>query len=270
MILLLRVIFSPFTVFITSPFSFIISLWNLRIFGNGNWGDYLGFSFNGVNKLFYWTCAETLYKYGRRGISPYVGDGNYELSRWFFYSLPSLYIFRVASNLSVFFTLVSLSLSYFICLRYSTLFLVCLAVFSSLFSPIMYMNFVRQNYNAIGWMSFPLFLFYVYEKNVILSSLFLILSSFGGITQVFVGNIFLFAFVFSSGWYEGLISLLPANVKIITHFFPVLETYIEGKEKRMQGGKNKSSLSKTLEKIFSISQGVGFLGKEKTKYNACH
>jgi len=249
--------FYPILLLLTSPFVLILSLFNLRVLGNGRWGDFCMFtSVHGINRLYVLSSAIALYRYGRRGRCPYLGDGDFELSRWFFYSLPSLYIFSIAPNISVVFGLFFLVLSHFIWIKDTNLHVLLSVFFLSPISSLFYANMVLQNYNILGWMFYPPFIYGLLTKNLLISSVFFFLSSFGGATQVFVGNIICILYSIYSGWYEGIVCVLPANLKFLMHFFPMLST------------ENKSSTynkRKIPDFILYPLRGIGFV-RGKTKY----
>ena len=60
----------------------------------GRWSNYSNYRpWYGVNGLFYWTMAINLDRYSRKGVSPYVGQGNYKLGNWWQISLLSSYLY---------------------------------------------------------------------------------------------------------------------------------------------------------------------------------
>ena len=94
---MVRLLFYPLTVLVTTPVRLAQTLWACRVLADGRWGNYPHFTATtGLSYLFYWRRAINLYRFGRAGASPYLGVGKYRLSRCFFYPLPSLYAYWAA------------------------------------------------------------------------------------------------------------------------------------------------------------------------------
>ena len=79
---MMRLLFYPVTQIIVTPIRLVQLLLNSLVLLRGQWGDYSGFvPQTAFNVIFYWTRALNIFKYGRKGRSPYIGWGDYPLAR---------------------------------------------------------------------------------------------------------------------------------------------------------------------------------------------
>ncbi|MDH4318932.1 MAG: hypothetical protein OEV64_11115, partial [Desulfobulbaceae bacterium] len=84
----------PIVLLFWMPYRLLVTLWNARVLANGRWSEYNRFkAVSGINSLFYWTIAYNIDRYGRSGISPHIGLGNFQLAKMFHVSLPSIYAY---------------------------------------------------------------------------------------------------------------------------------------------------------------------------------
>jgi hypothetical protein len=133
---------------------------------------------------------------------------------------------------------------------------VLLLLILALFSTTFYANiFYRQNYNVLGWFFFPAALFGLLNGQWMLAALAILFASFGSFTVVFLANIIFITLALSSGQVYPIYALIPANIKLILHFYPffsqserfsILTTVMKAiglKEKKV---KYKRSTSKQL------------------------
>lgn len=100
---LVAVLSYPLITLMVTPIRLIQTIWNCRVLAEGkNWKNYPHFSsFMSLNNLFYWSRAMNLYRFGRTGISPYMGNGDYKQTRCFHYSLISLYCYWKAGAVTL-------------------------------------------------------------------------------------------------------------------------------------------------------------------------
>ena len=85
--------FFPLILFATNALRVLKTYYSCTIFFKEDWRNFNRFRpRNGINSLFYLTQAVNLERYGRYGISPYVGTGNYQLSNWWHLSWFSIYL----------------------------------------------------------------------------------------------------------------------------------------------------------------------------------
>ena len=239
----------PIIVIVTTPFRFMQALWNSRILLNGKWGQYNGFSpHRAINSFFYWTQALNIDRFGKNGISHLVGDGNFKLSSWFHLTLFSTYAYWRFGGAVV--PIVGL----FVWLFFHTLWFnyveasVVLAVmFVVMLSSTFYANmFEMQNYNALGWMFFPIGIYGLYTDNYFISALGWFLVSLGSFTAFFIAGVLSFVFALYKASFLPIIAIIPASIKISFHFFPLLKDT------------NISSIFNTLKLIGSTKKKVKY------------
>ena len=146
-----RLFFYPLTALMTTPVRFVQTLWNCRILAKGNWNEYNHFSpYSGLEYLFYWVSHLNLKRYGRKGVSPYIGLGNYPLSRWFFYTKFSLLAYKHASTVVILISMLSWLLSHLVWGVEVDINWLLPALLITLISTTFYANtFALQNYNVL-------------------------------------------------------------------------------------------------------------------------
>ncbi len=241
----IRILFYPLTTLVSTPIRLIQTLWASRTLAEGKWGDYNRFTpHTGLNSLFYWTQAINFYRFGRSGKSPYLGLGNYPLSRWFHNSLPSLYAYWGASCVTVLFSMFGWWLFHLVWLEEPTWLIT--VMFFSLISTTFYANtFSLQNYNALGWLFFPLGLYGLIMEQWEIATIAWLLASFGSFTVVVIGGILSFVVAVHHFQITPLLAMFPAGLKLLTHLFS------------NQGGIQKTFLT--------VAKGLG-LTRKNTKY----
>ena len=84
------------------------------------------------------------------------------------------------------------------------------------------MAFMRQNYNILGWMWFPLALYAVLTGQWVLAALAWVAASMASITVVFVAVPLMIVHALNVGRYEALLVLVPALLKLALHAVPML------------------------------------------------
>lgn len=246
---IIRVLIYPLTSLITTPIRLIQTLWECRLLFYGRWGDYIRFnSYYGLNSLFYWRIALDLYRYGRTGISPNIGLGKYKLARCFHYALPSLYLFKGASTVTVLTSMFLWWLSHLVWMKDCTVEWLIVVMTLSLISTTFYSNiFLMQNYNAVGWIFFPLGLYGLITGHWIVAAVAWFGASFGSITVVFIAGLLSIVYSIKIMNFWPLIAILPAAIKLSTHLFSLLK-----------GGDFKNI-------ILDLIKGIG-LKKTNTRY----
>ncbi|QGY39363.1 hypothetical protein GM415_04250 [Pseudodesulfovibrio cashew] len=220
---LLRLLFYPVIGLVVTPVQLVRSLWNCRELANGKWGDY-GPQFNAsfsINNLWYYTVALNFYRFGRNGRSPQLGLGDYPMSMLYAYSLPSLYAMWqmgcVAALLGMFGWLLAHAVWFGVVGWSWALLVIGLAFISSYF----YVNtFGRQNYNALGWMLFPLGLFAIQQGQWWLAGAAWLAVSFGSsLATIMAGLLSLVLAVWTRDPMP-LYAMVPATLKIGMHLWP--------------------------------------------------
>lgn len=240
---LVKLLFYPFTTFVTTPIRLAQTLWGCRVLLEGKWQNYNCFTpHNGINSLCYWTQALNFYKFGRSGSSPYLGLGNYPMWHFFHNSLVSLYLYWGASTITVLLSMFSGILMHLIWIGSVNTGWVLIIIFLAMISTTFYANtFALQNYNALGWFFLPLGLYGIYTENWIIAGVAWFFASFGSFTVVFLGGILSFVVAVTTWNLFPLFAILPAGLKLVTHFYPFLAQ-----------GNLKSALLKVMKSIGMI------------------
>lgn len=223
---LISVIFYPVITLVTTPVRLAQTLWNCRVLADGKWSEYNRFNpHNGLNSLFYWTQAENLQRFGRSGISPYVGLGNYFLGKWWHISLPSLYAYWKMSCAVPLIGLFGWWLGHFLWLNQAGISVGWLLTIMALtlISTTFYSNtFAMQNYNALGWFFMPIGLYGWATGNWALAALAWLGASFGSFTVVFLACILSTVVSLQAVSIMPITSVMPAGLKLLTHLWPLL------------------------------------------------
>ena len=220
------ILFYPIILFITTPVRLIQTFWNCRILSEGRWNVFSHFNpHNGINCLFYWTQAENLSYFGRNGISPYVGLGRYYLGKWWHLCLFATYGYWKAACTIPLLGLLGWWLGHFLWLGLPGLNLqwFLTVVFIVLCSTTFYINiFILQNYNAIGWIFMPVGLYGLFNSDWTLVAMAWLGASLGSITVVIFSGILSIVFAVQIANIWPILMVLPAALKILTHFWPFL------------------------------------------------
>lgn len=220
----IKLICYPFTLFLSTPIILLQALWNSIVLFNGNWGDYSQFSARtGLGYLWYRTTAINIYTYGRNGITQLFGVKDYQLSKLFYYSLPSFYTYWITGPVSVLIGMFGWLGMHFIWLRHTEPIWALIVLGLVLISSTFYANtFFLQNYNAIGWVFFPLGLYGLLNNNWLLATGAWVMAGFGSITALFIGGIISFVVSLLLRNISPLITLIPASLIILTRFIPII------------------------------------------------
>ncbi|WP_022851601.1 hypothetical protein [Limisalsivibrio acetivorans] len=246
---LLSVLLSPFIVAVTTPFRFLQAIWSCRVLAEGQLKRFNRFGLiRGINSLFYSTQAVNFERYGRSGTSPILSDGKFELSRFFQVSLPSLYITErmgSAGPLMGMFGMLSMFMLWTTEVDSGVVLLVVTAI---MLSSMFYANtFELQNYNALGWLFFPMGLYGLYTGNYLLASLGWLLVSFGSFTAWVTAGVFTVVASISSLSLLPAAAFIPSSLKIATHLLPLLKA-----------GKMREQFADILKGLGVISSNVKY------------
>ena len=228
---LIRLLFYPLTGLITTPFRLIQTLWNCKNLLLGKWSQYPHFNANaGFTSLFYWTRALNLWRYGRSGTSPYLGLGNYNLARCFHYSLASLFSFWKGGTAFLLICSFAWLFSFFFWSSNVNYLWIGTVQLTCLISTLFYMTtFKSQNYNMMGWVFFPMVIYGITTNNFLIAGAGAFLASFGSFTVVFICGLLMLAIAIKSLSIIPLLAILPAGIKLLTHFHPFLKSENSGK-----------------------------------------
>ncbi len=251
-----RLIFYPLTNLISAPVRLLQALWSCRRLSDGKW-EYLTFSaYIYFQYLFYYTDAWSLYHYGRNGTSQYIGLGDFELSRFFHYPFLSLMTYWRLAPIAPLISLLLWWANHFIWLPQTSVnwffIIMALAVFSTFFS---YNAFGGQNYNALGWIFFPLGLFALIHQQYWLAALAWTGTALTSITVLFFGGIYTLLFLFLDKNPFLLFTLVPAVFCLVPqvkplfskgNFFSSLLSTLKGIGVSRRNVKFKRTLSRSI------------------------
>ena len=214
---IILLVLSPLLTSLITPLRFLQTLFACRVLMNGKWSQYNAFvPYKGINYLFYWTQAINFDKYGRNGVSPTVGLGEYKLSRWWHLTLLSTYMFWRMSNFTVIASLFVWLVGHFFwgAPFVNIVIIIVFIIFSSTF----YKLIEAQNYNAVGWAFYPIGLYALYSGNWWLATVIWLLISFGSITVLFFSGIVVLYTTLYLFNILPILSFIPATIKILLHF----------------------------------------------------
>lgn len=250
---ILRLVINPIVLLFWGPYRFLVTLWNARILAKGKWSDYISFGVaQSINQLFYRTQIINIDRHGRNGISPYLSLGNYHIGYWWHLSLPASYIYHVMGAVLPISSLFGWLFMHFLWLIDQSIdvnhfFLVLsLALFSSTFFANM---FVVQNYNALGWLFFPLTLWALTNEHFFLLPIILIVISFASITVFVMAVIIASCFALYTQNFLIFLTFIPAGIKVMLHFYWSISQNSPG---------IKKSLIRTIKSIGISSVGVKY------------
>ncbi len=214
--------FYPIINMILVPKALILTIKNCKSLFYGKYSKISSFSPQvGINSFFYYRNAIELKKNGRFGISNLIGYHPYKLSSFFHYSLPSLFLFK---SFKAYISPICFILWFFAHLtwviNFDFLFVIIplsLLVFSTLF----YHHLFLTNYNAVGWAFFSLFIYSCFSCNYFLSSLLLLLISFGSFTVLLLSFIVFGIHVLEIQNSLILIYIIPSLISILINLYPI-------------------------------------------------
>lgn len=236
----------------TSPLSNLVRLsqtfWACRVLSFKDSENYAGFTtLTAGTWPFYFRFSLALSMFGRKGVSPYLGLGNYPLKNFFYYS-ESLCFFRKNNNHLI---LISLFCWWLIHLVWLTDFsisrisiIMVMALLSTTFIGIISMI----NYNVMGWLFFPLALYGLQTGHWFLVGFAWLGVSFGSFTVLFIGGIFTIIASFSTHSIVPLLAYTPACIKMLLNLLPLFSS---------------NNLIKTLADIAKI---IGFSSGKEIRY----
>lgn len=216
--------FNPIFLIWQIPIAWTKSLWMARVLAEGQLSRYIGFHpNNSLNSFFYRTQAINLDRFGRSGRSNLIGLGDFSLKSWFHISFISNYIYSYAGALTTLLGTLIWVFSHLVWLGDRGTIQVLIIVFVLFFSSTSYaMAFARQNYQILGWMWYPLGLYFLINDQWVLSSFCWLAAGSSGITPVFFSVIFVTIFSLKGESLLPLLTLVPTLVVWFLYLIPFL------------------------------------------------
>ena len=217
--------FYPFLLIYMMPVAWIKSIWQARVLLKGHWHKYMGFHpLNAINSLFYRTQWINLRKFGRNGSSSLIGLGNFPLWKWFHLSYLGSFFYANAAPIITLFGSLFWVLSHLVWMTQINTFWSIFLTLTLLFSSTSYaMAFARQNYQILGWMFFPLGLFFLNLTDLFGTTIvFFLMTIGGGVTQIFFAAPIVVYFSYHHSEPLILATLLPAGIVILSRFIPLV------------------------------------------------
>jgi len=217
--------FYPFLLIYMMPVAWIKSIWQARVLLKGHWHKYMGFHpLNAINSLFYRTQWINLKKFGRNGSSSLIGLGNFPLWKWFHLSYLGSFFYANAAPIITLFGSLFWVLSHLVWMTQINTFWSIFLTLTLLFSSTSYaMAFARQNYQILGWMFFPLGLFFLNLTDLFGATIVFLLTTIGGgVTQIFFAAPIVVYFSYYHSEPLILATLLPAGIVILSRFIPLV------------------------------------------------
>ena len=217
--------FYPFLLFCMMPVAWIKSIWEARILLKGHWHKYMGFHpLNALNSLFYRTQWINLRRFGRTSSSTLIGLGDFPLWKWFHLSYLGSFFYANAAPIITLFGSLFWALSHLVWMTHINTFWSIFLTLTLLFSSTCYgMAFARQNYQILGWMFFPLGLFFLNFADLGGTTIVFLLMTFGGgVTQIFFAAPMVVYFSYYHSEPLILATLLPAGIFILFRFIPLV------------------------------------------------
>jgi len=221
---LLRVFIYPFSVLVTTSIRLVQALYASRVLLLGRWKQYSHFNPHmAVNNFFYWIPALGFHREGRKGTSQYVGSDGFDNSRWFQYTLISLFSYCGAGAVTIILSMLTWWMSHFIWLEsVDTTWLVTVLVLALISTSFYWNTFSVQNYNAMGFAAFPIGLFALFNEYWLLATIAWFIVSLGSFTAVVLAGYICFVFFLDSLEPMALLVPIPAAIKLLSHFLPLI------------------------------------------------
>jgi hypothetical protein len=219
---LVRLGLAPVTCVVTTPMRYVQLCQVCWAAGSRLWSSSQDFDgHKGLLGYAYHTQALALSRHGPSGRCPYLGSGRYPLSAWWHLTWPSLYLYWKSTALVPLVSIFVWWLTSWIWLGHSQtalLVLALLAASSSLYGQAL----LRQNYNALGWMFWPVALWATILGYTQVATGLWLGASFFSFTAVFAAGLVcgIFSVLSQDPW--PLLGVVPGLLKLACHLLPNL------------------------------------------------
>lgn len=210
----------PVTMLLSGIYRLGETLGSLHMLKKERW-EYLCFSIrSGLSYLFYDTQALNFEYFRRKDTSPYLGFGNYPMSRWFSYSKIVMIAARNGKPVLVPICMFLWLSSHLIWTQSFSLANVLLLMGLLLVSSTFFQQtFTAQNYNVLGWMFFPLGIYGLLTGNLLLTAVCWLGAGISSITALAVAVFFTITCCIRDHSALLLLSLLPGMLALLVQYF---------------------------------------------------
>lgn len=217
---IIRILICPLTLLFSMPVRLIQILISSLDMVKNREGNYISFvPHTAINSLFYSTEAINLYKYGRNGRSPCVGLGDYPLFKWFHLTRPSLYLYHKLGAIIPIIGIYGWVVSHVIWINEIDFGWILLIMALLFISTTVYANaFSLQNYNALGWLFFPIGLYGLLMQQWKVAMIIWIVISFNSFTVTFIAGLCSLFIAINTMDIMPIVVMIPSGIKLLTHF----------------------------------------------------
>jgi len=214
----------PITMFLSGIYRLGETLASLHILKKERW-EYLCFSIrSGLSYFFYDTQALNFEYFQRKDTSPYLGFGNYPMSRWFSYSRIAMITAKNGKPILVPVCMFLWLSSHLVWAQSFSLASVLLLMGLLLISSTFFQQaFTAQNYNVLGWVFFPLGMYGLLTGNLLLTAVCWLGTGIFSITALAVAAFFTIGCCIRDQSALLLLSLLPGIFALLVQCFLSLD-----------------------------------------------
>ena len=227
-IVFIKLSIAPLILIITTPFMMSKLFWNCRVLLQGKIDQYHRFSgIPAINCFFYWTQAFNLKKFGNLGVSNLIGKGSFDLSNLFHVPRLGNFLFWKCSTIVTLTSFVGFALMHALWFLNTQSFYPIYVTLIILFSVLLYSCIDRVNYNSLGWLFFPVFLWSINNQEFLMCGIASFFIGFFSITVGVFGFLFSFAYFISYLDFNYLHVLFPLALVTLYRIYPALKCKVK-------------------------------------------
>lgn len=221
---LVKIVLYPITMFFSGIYRLGETLASLSVLKKGKWENLCFSVRTGLSYLFYDTQALNFEYFNRKATSPYLGLGDYPISRWFSYSKIALIIAKRGKPI-----IVPVCMLLWLCthalwiqLEAPAIVLICMGLI--LISSTFFQHaFTAQNYNVLGWFFFPIGLYGLLTGNLQITCVGWLGAGLFSITALTSAAFFTLAACIWNASYLPILTLIPGFLVIFVQFMLSLD-----------------------------------------------
>lgn len=252
---IIRLLFYPLIIFSTNIYRLFETWSSLSSSLRSERWQSLCFSVRtGLSYLFYDIQALNLEYFGRNGVSTLLGFGDYALSKWFIHSKVGLILTKKGKPLIVPVSMLLWLSTHALWIQDNNLWLVLALLFMILVSStFIHQSFTAQNYNVLGWIFFPIFLWGLMKGNIPVICVSAALSAVFSITAYAVGIPFAIVMCWVNNSFTPLFAVLCGGLVILFQFLQApdlanLKNTILNISQRITGSRKANAYTRTTSK----------------------